>query len=397
MKGNQSQIPLPKRHVSHILESESRRVIRNLLPDEWIITDVVSDYGCDMRAEVWIDGRPIGRTVSIQLKSAANRKRDDHGIIRVDIKPSTINYLQQFHPSYIVALSKGDSASLALLRVKELSEIILPLLCNSQTSQKKVIPIVRCRESYDYGWYQVWSGVVSFWRIVVGMGTLAVVRKWPNQPRYYSDIDNEEEFWLRETYANLGYYVGLYRPSLRIPTVSFLLNNFQEKRHNRAVGIMEGLFHLRHSSPEMVETAIKWIREGTGEQALVAAHYVGHPSNINFLDRIMDSSFNGMIPDGALNCNDLNAFRRSMIRSIGRIGSSSVIAFLLETLREVWPYEISAIFATADALSYASTTSTSACRQIRDGLRKHYPHYEPFDNLPYVLEKIAEDYYRNNR
>lgn len=59
----------------HVLETESERELRNVLPADWVIRDLTKgDYGIDGEVEVFEDGNPTGLTFRVQLKGTDSTK-----------------------------------------------------------------------------------------------------------------------------------------------------------------------------------------------------------------------------------------------------------------------------------------------------------------------------------
>ncbi len=74
---------LPKRPKTHVIETESGRLLQSLVPEEWIVRDPPErDYGIDLYIEqVSKDGYLTGQLMAVQLKGQQNIewKRSDGG------------------------------------------------------------------------------------------------------------------------------------------------------------------------------------------------------------------------------------------------------------------------------------------------------------------------------
>jgi tetratricopeptide (TPR) repeat protein len=82
---------MPTRPRSHTLEDQSRRAFAALLPSEWVIRSLVSDYGIDEQVEVFDKkGRATGLMFLAQLK--ATDTHDLRSGLKVSIKVDTLNY-----------------------------------------------------------------------------------------------------------------------------------------------------------------------------------------------------------------------------------------------------------------------------------------------------------------
>jgi tetratricopeptide (TPR) repeat protein len=74
-----------KRTRQQVLEEESRRALKNILPAEWIPRDLVPDYGLDMEITI-VEGEEVTNGVfAVQLK-ATDRIVDNQGMIPLRIK-----------------------------------------------------------------------------------------------------------------------------------------------------------------------------------------------------------------------------------------------------------------------------------------------------------------------
>jgi hypothetical protein len=66
-----------KRVRQHIMEDQSIRIVRDLLPDEWVVREYRPDYGIDLAIELfeYLDAKrtvaaTLGETLFVQVKSA---------------------------------------------------------------------------------------------------------------------------------------------------------------------------------------------------------------------------------------------------------------------------------------------------------------------------------------
>src|SRR5258708_18267430 len=83
--------PMPARPRSHTLEDESRRTFAALLPSEWVIRSLVSDYGIDEQVEVFNKGgHATGLMFLAQLK--ATDARDLKSALKFPLKVETLRY-----------------------------------------------------------------------------------------------------------------------------------------------------------------------------------------------------------------------------------------------------------------------------------------------------------------
>jgi hypothetical protein len=82
---------MPTRPRSHTLEAESRRAFGALLPSEWVIRPLESDYGIDEHVELFDKrGHASGLMFLAQLK--ATDTNDLSSALKVTLKVNTIDY-----------------------------------------------------------------------------------------------------------------------------------------------------------------------------------------------------------------------------------------------------------------------------------------------------------------
>lgn len=128
-----SDLPLPKRPESHIIESESETVFRSLLAKEWLVKDARQpDYGIDLQIEWAGDNVVSAMTGLIQLKgtrSIAWNSKDE--CFRTDIKTSTSNYwLQQDLPVFLVLVDLSEKRAFYSLVKTQIREQYAKLLAD---------------------------------------------------------------------------------------------------------------------------------------------------------------------------------------------------------------------------------------------------------------------------
>lgn len=109
MASAEEEKALPRRPASHVLEEQSRRAFRSVLPAEWIIRDVWEDYGVDMSVETYEASLPTGFEFVVQLKAKAKTQQGTP--LFVSIPAATVNYLlQRPVPAMIVGYDAGSDA-----------------------------------------------------------------------------------------------------------------------------------------------------------------------------------------------------------------------------------------------------------------------------------------------
>ncbi|NWA32017.1 DUF4365 domain-containing protein [Pseudomonas sp. C6002] len=85
---------LPKRVEQHVSEKRSLTIIKDTLPESWVVREISErDYGVDLYVEiVEDDGLLRGDMIAIQLKSTKELKFKDGRIVLRGVKRSTLNY-----------------------------------------------------------------------------------------------------------------------------------------------------------------------------------------------------------------------------------------------------------------------------------------------------------------
>lgn len=81
----------PTRPPTHDLETESERFFEGSLPDDWVSQRVSSDYGVDLRVDIFENNQAIGLEFLVQLKSSNRATNGKAEIIRLNL--TTYNYL----------------------------------------------------------------------------------------------------------------------------------------------------------------------------------------------------------------------------------------------------------------------------------------------------------------
>ena len=63
---------LPQRPRTHVLEIESQKFVKNVLPSEWVCAEPLHDYGVDLDVEIVEKTFVTGVHFLMQLKSPDN-------------------------------------------------------------------------------------------------------------------------------------------------------------------------------------------------------------------------------------------------------------------------------------------------------------------------------------
>ena len=74
----------PRRTQTHVLEELSERFFRDKLPENWIAERPGnSDYGIDLKVDIFYGENATGLELLVQLKSSANSSNNDYESIRL--------------------------------------------------------------------------------------------------------------------------------------------------------------------------------------------------------------------------------------------------------------------------------------------------------------------------
>ncbi|HEX5871583.1 MAG TPA: DUF4365 domain-containing protein [Longimicrobium sp.] len=150
----------PKRRVrQHIMEDRSIRIVRDLLPDHWVIRDYKPDYGIDLTIELFefLEQEPdqaatLGETVFVQVKSTEAvdvrrlrvqaRQNVEKGPLRensarsVEIEVAAL----QLETSELLTVQAMGSAVPVLLFLVELSTRRIYFVCLNDVIEKVILP-----------------------------------------------------------------------------------------------------------------------------------------------------------------------------------------------------------------------------------------------------------------
>jgi len=92
-----------ERPDTHVLEEESRRAFRIMLPSEWIVRDKNPDYGIDMEVEVVKEKKVTNEVFWVQIKATENIVHS-HGVIPFSIETKHLKYYEHCRLPVIVVL-----------------------------------------------------------------------------------------------------------------------------------------------------------------------------------------------------------------------------------------------------------------------------------------------------
>jgi hypothetical protein len=150
----------PKKRVrQHIMEDRSLRIVRDLLPDHWMIRDYKPDYGIDLTIELFafLEQRPdvavtLGETLFVQVKSTEvveprrvrvyPRRNVEKGPLmenlaeHVEIEVAAL----QLETSELLTVQAIGSAIPVLLFLVELSTRRIYFVCLNDLIEKVILP-----------------------------------------------------------------------------------------------------------------------------------------------------------------------------------------------------------------------------------------------------------------
>ena len=70
---------MPERPKQHIIDEKAQSLLREILPDEWVLSKVDPDYGNDYFLDIYANGSFTGERAVIQLKGAETPKKSANG------------------------------------------------------------------------------------------------------------------------------------------------------------------------------------------------------------------------------------------------------------------------------------------------------------------------------
>ncbi len=104
----------PTRSNSHNLEELSDRFFRGSMPRNWVAEKPSSDYGIDLRVEIFEENKATGREFLVQLKASAKSSGKDTETVRIET--STYNYLSsKLQIAMLVKFIESDKEAYWLL------------------------------------------------------------------------------------------------------------------------------------------------------------------------------------------------------------------------------------------------------------------------------------------
>jgi tetratricopeptide (TPR) repeat protein len=93
-----------KRPKEHIIEEESVKAFKNLIPDSWVINEFTKDYGKDLHIEIFKNYEATGKIFIVQVKGS--NQVIDNDSMSVSMKIDTLKYYQDLeYPVLLVFYS----------------------------------------------------------------------------------------------------------------------------------------------------------------------------------------------------------------------------------------------------------------------------------------------------
>jgi hypothetical protein len=147
-----------KRRVrQHVMEDRSIRIVRDLLPDHWVVREYRPDYGIDLLVELFepvnaTDAATVGETLFVQVKSAEiveprrlrvrRRRNVELGPLREDPSDSVEIPVARLRldTSELLTIQAIGSAIPVLLFLVELSTRRIYFVCLNDLVEKVIIP-----------------------------------------------------------------------------------------------------------------------------------------------------------------------------------------------------------------------------------------------------------------
>jgi hypothetical protein len=153
-------MPYTKRRVrQHIMEDQSVRIVREVLPEEWVVREYKPDYGIDLSVEIFefldeerSEAATLGETLFVQIKSTEvvrPRTRCVHargnvelGALREDRAESVEIEVAalQLETSELLTVQAMGSAVPVLLFLVELSTRRVYFVCLNDLVEKVILP-----------------------------------------------------------------------------------------------------------------------------------------------------------------------------------------------------------------------------------------------------------------
>jgi tetratricopeptide (TPR) repeat protein len=113
-----------KRTREHVLEEESKRALKKLLPPEWIVRDIVPDYGLDMEVTI-VEGENItNKVLMLQIKATENVDKKQE-TVPLQIETKHLTYYESYPlPVIILYYVKPDDVFYSIFAQRYIEEIL---------------------------------------------------------------------------------------------------------------------------------------------------------------------------------------------------------------------------------------------------------------------------------
>jgi hypothetical protein len=283
---------LPIRPGSHVKDTDGYKRLLNFFRSEWVIRPITPDYGIDYEIEPWKNGRPVNKVLKVQVKNNDEVHEDFTPIHVYQIKVSTINYLDSFENTFFLMLTQNDVFSFNVRAITQVFNI-------NEKVDNSSIPFVYKRKFLSTQYY-LWTEN-SKHRIVFNLlGAELSLDELESEFKdrtefenyYLTNVKNQEEkdFYLREEWANFGFYYSTLRRG-KAKAIEKLLRNLQGARPLVKRGIIEGLAHLSYKNTETEKIAESFIESNNSQDILVGLMHLSAPGDNSHLDTYLKAIY----------------------------------------------------------------------------------------------------------
>lgn len=318
----------------------------NFFSPEWIIRPISPDYGLDYDIEPWKDGQPLNKLIKLQVKN--NELTANNSLQILQLKVSTLNYLNTFDNTFILSLTRDDIHVFSPKAFNNTYNI-------NQSSHTCSIPLVYQR-NFRSEQYYLWNIAIKDRVIFSLLGAELALdfltsryRKRNSFENYYlTNIKNENErhFFEREELANFGFYYSTLKKGKKT-AIQSLLKKIENASHLQIRGILEGLSYLSFSNEKTENIALQYIESNNTQDILVAIMHLATPNNNKHLETILKGLFgffdyrSCIIDDG-----ETRGIELTCIEALFKIGTMESLDIVLQLFCKgiVKPTEIHFIY-----------------------------------------------------
>jgi hypothetical protein len=323
---------LPTRPESHVKDAIGYKRLLMFFRDEWIIRPIFPDYGLDYDIEPWKNSKPVNKTAKIQLKNNDSLSLIETSINPIQLKVSTINYLETFDNSYIVSLT---SENIFCYKVDSLINIFNV----NQQSEKSSIPLVYKRD-FESNQYNLWIDYSKHRIIFSLLGKEKGLDELESKNKPRTDFENyyltnlkdtsEIDFFKREEYANFGYYYSTLKKGKKKASQK-LFSKLEGSSHLEKRGIIEGLAYLNFRNDLTEKIALEFVESNLTQDILVGLMHLSIPNDNTHLELYLKAIYGHFnLRDCIVQDEEIHGLELTSIKALFNISTDESLSLVVE-------------------------------------------------------------------